>query len=296
MVAATLQTESAVNAALPDLPPGTRFGVRRIYPTVFPVLGFALVAHARSGQLEGYLRFQFAPLLSSVQGVASVSVLGGQDGYPDRPTRPGCKRWACQSRTWPCALSSNNVVVATGRLEDRYRLYLVLADNRLTGGDIGRTIIQTGSRGVIELDDIARVVISDVPGWTRVTSQGRDAVLLNVRQTPDANSVALVREKRQRIADASGDIFPPDIQFVTYYDQSQLVTAAAISVRDAILLGAFLAGIVLFVFLRSPRFMLIVALLLPAVLAATSLVPVLGLSFNMMTLGWKHGRRRRPGG
>ncbi|HQR90985.1 MAG TPA: efflux RND transporter permease subunit, partial [Caulobacter sp.] len=183
-------------------------------------------------------------------------------------------------------LSSNNVVVATGRLEDRYRLYLVLADNRLTGiEDIRRTVVQTGSRGVVELDDIAQVVTRQAPQWTRVTSQGRDAVLLNIRQTPDANSVALVKEVRKRIAGFASQT-PPDVQIVTYYDQSQLVTAAASSVRDSILLGALLAGIVLFVFLRSLRFMLIVALLLPATLAATTIVlTLMGMSFNMMTLG-----------
>ena len=72
----------------------------------------------------------------------------------------------------------------------------------------------------------------------------------------------------------------------TFYDQSELVTGAATSVRDAILLGAVLAGLVLFVFLRSWRLMAITAVLLPAVLAATCLaLLVLKMSFNMMTLG-----------
>lgn len=58
------------------------------------------------------------------------------------------------------------------------------------------------------------------------------------------------------------------------------------AVRDAILLGAILAGVVLFVFLRSWRLMVLTATLLPAVLAATYLVLyALGMSFNMMTLG-----------
>ncbi|MDB5707313.1 MAG: AcrB/AcrD/AcrF family protein, partial [Sphingomonas bacterium] len=70
------------------------------------------------------------------------------------------------------------------------------------------------------------------------------------------------------------------------YDQSELVTGAANAVRDAILLGALLAGIVLFVFLRSWRLMVITASMLPAVLAATCLILyVMGMSFNMMTLG-----------
>ena len=183
-------------------------------------------------------------------------------------------------------LSSNNVVVAAGRLEDRYRLYLVLTDNQLTSvDDIRRTVIQTGARGVVELDDIAEVVVRQTPQWTRVTSQGQDAVLLNIRQTPDANSVGLVKEVRRRIAAFKAET-PHDVRIVTFYDQSQLVTAAAGSVRDAILLGALLAGVVLFVFLRSLRFMLIVALMLPAVLATTCIALALfGMSFNMMTLG-----------
>ena len=56
--------------------------------------------------------------------------------------------------------------------------------------------------------------------------------------------------------------------------------------RDAILLGALLAGVVLFMFLRDLRLMLVTALLLPATLgAACSILSVLGMSFNIMTLG-----------
>ena len=62
--------------------------------------------------------------------------------------------------------------------------------------------------------------------------------------------------------------------------------SAASSVRDSILIGTLLAGLVLFIFLRSLRFVLIVAVLLPAVLASAALLlTVLGLSLNIMTLG-----------
>jgi CzcA family heavy metal efflux pump len=288
MVAATLQAESAVNAVVPDRPAGTRFEVRRMDPTVFPVLGLALVSPSRDPiALRDFGHLQLAPLLSSVPGVASVTVLGGQEKEYQVLADPArLQALGLSIEDLARTLSSNNVVVATGRLEDRYRLYLVLADNRLTGiDDIRRTVVQTGTRGVVELDDIAQVVTRQTPQWTRVTSQGRDAVLLNIRQTPDANSVALVKEVRRRLAEFASQT-PPDVQIVTYYDQSQLVTAAAGSVRDAILLGALLAGIVLFIFLRSLRFMLIVALLLPATLAATTVVlGLMGMSFNMMTLG-----------
>ena len=288
MVAATLQAESAVNAVMPDLPPGTRFEVRRMDPTVFPVLGLALVSPSRDPvALRDFAQLQLAPLLSSTPGVASVTVQGGQEKEYQILADPArLQALGLSVEDLARVLSSNNVVVAAGRLEDRYRLYLVLTDNQLTGiDDIRRTVIQTGTRGVVELDDIADVVVRQTPQWTRVTSQGQDAVLVNIRQTPNANSVGLVKEVRRRIADFKAET-PADVQIVTFYDQSQLVTAAASSVRDAILLGALLAGIVLFVFLRSLRFMLIVALMLPAVLATTCIVlGLLGMSFNMMTLG-----------
>ena len=288
MVAATLQAESAINGVLPDLPPGVRFEVRRMDPTVFPVLGLALVSSSRDQvALRDFGQLQLAPLLSSVPGVAAVDVLGGQEKEYQVLADPArLQALGLSIEDLARTLSSNNVVVATGRLEDRYRLYLVLADNRLKGvDDIRHTVIQTGARGVVELDDIAEVVTRQTPQWTRVTSQGRDAVLLNIRQTPDANSVALVKEVRRRIEAFKAET-PPDVQIVTFYDQSQLVTAAAGSVRDAILLGALLAGLVLFAFLRSLRFMLIVALLLPVVLAVTTIVlSLMGMSFNMMTLG-----------
>lgn len=288
MVAATLQAESAVNTVMPDLPPGSRFEVRRMDPTVFPVLGLALVSTTRDPvSLRDFGVLQLAPLLSSVPGVASVDVLGGQQKEYQVLADPArLQALGLSVEDLARVLASNNVVVAAGRLEDRYRLYLVLADNRLSSiDDIRHTVVQTGTRGVVELDDIADVVISHTPQWTRLTSQGQDAVLINVRQTPDANSVGLVKEVRRRIAGFKAET-PPDVKIVTFYDQSQLVTAAAASVRDSILLGALLAGIVLFVFLRSLRFMLIVALLLPAVLATTTLaLGLMGMSFNMMTLG-----------
>ncbi|MBN9464927.1 efflux RND transporter permease subunit [Brevundimonas sp.] len=288
MVAATLQAESAVNAVVPDLPTGTRFEVRRMDPTVFPVLGLALVSPSRDPvALRDFAQLQLAPLLSSVPGVASVNVLGGQEKEYHVLADPArLQALGLSIEDLSRTLSANNVVVATGRLEDRYRLYLVLADNRLTSlEDIRKTVVRTGTTGLVELDDIAEVVTAQTPQWTRVTAQGADAVLLNIRQTPDANSVALVKEVRARLAGFQAET-PPDVKIVTYYDQSQLVTAAAGSVRDSILLGAVLAGIVLFVFLRSLRFMLIVALLLPVTLAATTIVlGLMGMSFNMMTLG-----------
>ncbi|HWU68589.1 MAG TPA: efflux RND transporter permease subunit [Stenotrophobium sp.] len=288
MVAATLQVESAVNRVLPDLPPGVRFEARRMDPTIFPVLGLSLTSDQRDlVSLRDIAYYRLRPLLSAIPGVAQVAVLGGRQAEYQvlvDPARLQAQGLSVQEVTQ--ALAANNVTVAVGRLEDRYRLYLTQADNRLrSADDIANTVLRAGPRGALRLSDVAQVRLSHMPQWTRVTAQGHDAVLINVRQSRGANTVALAAAIRKLLANYQSQL-PQDVHITPYYDQSDLITAAASSVRDAILIGAVLAGIVLLVFLRSLRLMLVVALVLPAVLASTALLlDVFHMSFNMMTLG-----------
>ncbi len=294
MVASLLQTQAAMNSALPDLPQGVRYSVRRMDPTVFPVLGLALSSASRDQvSLRQVAELQLRPLIAATPGVAGVEVLGGRKREYEIAIEPA--RLAALGLSLDDvvhAASSGNTVAAVGRLEDRRRLYLTLVDNRLQDIEQLKAIpIRTGGAapgdpvGLITLGQIAAIRPSTAPDWTRVTAQGRDAVLINVRQTPDADSVHLVGHIRDKLKNAGG-LVPADVKIATFYDQSELVTAAAGSVRDAILLGAVLAGFVLYLFLRSTRLMLVTALLLPATLASAVLIlTLLGMSFNMMTLG-----------
>jgi len=289
MVSALLQAQAAVNAALPDLPPGVTFRAKRMDPTVFPTLGLAIGSARRDpNSLRAFAEQQLRPVIAATPGVAGVEVLGGGTAEYQVILDPARTRaLGLTVEEVGKALAANNTLVAAGKLEDRHRLYLTLVDDRLRSADeIGQVVVKTGATagaGVVPLSSIAEIKLASAPAWTRVTAQGRDSVLLNVRQAPDADSVALVKAVRARIAATH---VPSDIALTTFYDQSELVTGAAGSVRDAILLGAVLAGVVLFLFLRSLRLMAITAIMLPAVLATTSLfLLTLHMSFNMMTLG-----------
>ena len=289
MVAALLQAQSAVSNALPNLPPGVGFHAKRLDPTVFPVLGLSATSARRDPMaLRTFVDQQLRPLIAATPGVAGVEVLGGGEAEYQVILDPARTRaLGLTVEDVGKALAANNTLVAAGRLEDRHRLYLTLIDDRLKGvTDIGQVVVKTGSTagaGVVPLSSIAEIRLAPVQSWTRVTAQGRDSVLINIRQAPDADSVALVKAVRARLAKAH---VPADVKMATYYDQTELVTGAAASVRDAILLGAILAGAVLFLFLRSLRLMAITAIMLPAVLAVTCLILLaLHMSFNMMTLG-----------
>jgi CzcA family heavy metal efflux pump len=288
MTAALLQTQAAVSGQLPLLPAGTTFNAQRRDPTVFPCLGLTLTSATRGAvALRDFAVYQLSPALSGLTGIADIEVLGGRKAEYQvllDPARLQARGIATADVVQ--ALTNNNTVNAVGRLEDHYRLYLTIADTRLLGiDDIRNTIVKTADGNVVKVADLGSVRLAVEPEWTRVTANGGDAVLINIRQQRGANTVSLVHDVRARLAELHKNI-PADIKIGTYYDQSELIVASAASVRDAILIGALLAALVLFVFLRSPRITLITALTLPIVIAITILLlRTLHMSFNIMTLG-----------
>ncbi|MGD8843328.1 MAG: efflux RND transporter permease subunit [Gammaproteobacteria bacterium] len=288
MIAAMLQVESAVNQVLPELASGTRFTVRRMDPTVFPVAAYSLKSESRSlVQLRDLARYQLVPLLSSIDGVARVAVMGGEQAEYRVEVDP--EKLAAYGLTFSdvaAALSASNVLQAVGRLEDQYKLYLLLSDTRIRSlQTIENTVLRSGAAGLVRLEDIARVYRSNAPQWLRVTADGRDAVLVQVYQQPGGNTVQIVDAVKQRLQAYRGKL-AKGVQIANWYDQSQLITASAASVRDAIAMGVALAAVVLFLFLRSLKITLVAILVVPSVLASTILLlDVLHMSFNIMTLG-----------
>ncbi|TPG21691.1 efflux RND transporter permease subunit [Sphingomonas koreensis] len=289
MVSATLATQGALATILPDLPAGTRFEVRRSDPTLFPVIGIALTSKTLDQQaLRQLAVLKVQPALTAVSGVAGVDVLGGAprefavDIDPARAQALGVSLDDVAA-----TLDKANVVRGLGRIEDRHRLYLVLGQSRIASiADLAATPVKAASgtgAGVVTLGQIAAIAPSAEPNFTAVTSNGQRAVLINVRQSLRGDTVGIVKQVNARLKTLG---LPPSVQATPFYDQSELVTGAANAVRDAILLGALLAGAVLFAFLRSGRLMVITGLMLPMVLAGTCLILMaLGMSFNMMTLG-----------
>ncbi|RAR68172.1 CzcA family heavy metal efflux pump [Paraburkholderia unamae] len=289
MAQATLQAQSAIAEILASLPPGTTMQVRRMDPTVFPVLAYSLTSQRQSlAQLYDLAQFQLRPLLSSVEGVARVEVAGGARDELEvavDPARLAAHKLSVADISR--AIGAGNVLMATGRLEDHDKLYLVVADTAIDGLEaLGNVVVAApAGGGQVRLRDVATVARGVVPQWIRVTADGQDAVLVNIYQQPGANSVAMAKAIRARLADF-GQHMPAGVHLANWYDQSELVIASATSVRDAIMIGVVLAALTLFVFLRNMKVTLIAVALVPVVMAATILLlDVFGMGFNIMTLG-----------
>ena len=288
MNVATLQVQAEIARVLPSLPAGTTFEVRRMNPFVFPVAAYSLTSDTLDlTRVRQIAQFELLPLLSSINGVARAEVFGGSAREIRVDVDPG--RLASHGLTMDNvskALTAANVLEVVGRTEDRHKLLLALSDTQLkTLDDIRQTIVRSGPDGAIRLSSVAGVYESSAPNWTVVTADGHPAVILQIRQQPDGNSVQIMKDVTAALR-AYAPKLPPSVHVSNWYDQSELVSGAARSVLEAVLIGIVLAGLVLFAFLRSVKITVITLIFVPAVLAITVLLLlVLDMSFNIMTLG-----------
>jgi CzcA family heavy metal efflux pump len=288
MIAATSQVESAVNQAMTTLPQGTTFTVRRMDPTVFPVLCYSLTSDTRPlTELRDVAQYQLRPVLTAVQGVTKIDVMGGQqEEYRVTVSPARLQAYGLSIADISNALWAANTFAAVGRLEDYDKLYLVTSNTSFTDlNQIASTVIRADANGMVRLSDIADVNKGTLPEWSRVTSDGHDAVIMQVYQQPGGNTVQIAQDIKRKLKEARG-LIPRDIKTANWYDQSELIVSSAASVRDAVVVGVILSVLILLIFLRNLKVTLIAAMIVPSVLAVTVLMlAVLRMSFNIMTLG-----------
>ncbi|WP_340121362.1 efflux RND transporter permease subunit [Methylobacter svalbardensis] len=288
MVSATLQVASAINQIRSTLPATLSFGVRRMDPTVFPVLGYSLTSTKHSlVELRDMALYQIRPILSAIPGVSKVAVLGGAIAEYQVLVDPArINALGLSLDDIAKALSTANVIQAVGRLEQNYKLYLILANTQLQSSEqIAQTILRSGQNGLVFLEDVAQVVKTTAPQWQRITAEGRDAVLFQINQQPGSSTVEIARNAQSQL-ELIRQKLPAGIKIAKWYDQSDLIVASAQSVKEALLIGLGLAIVTLLVFLRNIKVTLIAAITVPMTLSATVLIiHLLGIGFNIMTLG-----------
>ncbi len=288
MAEAELQIQAAITRIAASLPQGTTFTVRRMDPTVFPVMAYSLTSDTQSlVELRDLALYQLRPLLSTVSGVARTDVAGGaQEEYRVTVDPFKMASYGLSLSDVTKAVSASNVIEAVGRLEDHYKLYLVVSDTRLADlQQIAKMVVRSGEHGVVLLDDVATVSKATAPQWIRVTADGHDAVIVQVYQQPGGNTVSIARALKAKLEEFRKRV-PSGVKIAMWYDQSEMILSSAGSVRDAIIIGSLLAAFILLIFLHNIRITLIAMISVPGVLAATVLfLYVFDMNFNIMTLG-----------
>ena len=169
-----------------------------------------------------------------------------------------------------------------GRVAQDYKQYLVVtAQEATTAEDIANVVVGKGLR----VRDVATVEVGTEDHVRIVAGDGKPAALLNITRQVGGNTVAIA-DSVEKAAETHRKTLPAGVTLKAVYDQASLVRDATTSVRDAMLIGAVLAVIILFIFLRKARITAISAASIPLTLAITVFVmSLVGQTFNLMTLG-----------
>jgi CzcA family heavy metal efflux pump len=288
-----VETLQLVDAALAgvrsELPPSTSIVTHRLTFASFPILGYSLTSETvPQTQLWEMATYELKPRLNRLNGVATVVVQGGQ--VPEFHIIPSPAKMLAAGVTVNDLLEAvrrTNLIDSPGLLPANHQLYLTLVTAQVRDpAQLGQIVVKITQAGVpVHVADVAIVERGIKPVYTAVTANGKPAVLLNVTRQPESNTVQVADEVRAEIAEIQKTL-PPGIQLQPFYDQSQIVTGSIKSVRDAILIGIGLASLIMVLFLRDWGTSIVAGMVIPVtVLVSFIAIKLLGLSFNLMTLG-----------
>ena len=286
---ALLAVDAAFAQQLPSLPAGTSYDIIQMSPNVImPFVSYALISKSVSpADLKQLAQYEITPLLTGIAGVRRVGVLGGQTPEVEVSVNPSKLRaFGLTLDDVSQALAQTNSIQAVGRLEDNDLLYLAINNNAFTTiKSVGNMTLRTGPDGIVRLADIAKVTMGSVPQWMLVDDNGKPAVTFDVYQQDSADSLTLAREVQQKL-DAFMKTQPAAIHMYKWYDQTELVSSSISALEEAILIGLVFAALVLLAFLRNWRVTLVAMMVVPlSVLITVLVLSVLGMTFNIMTLG-----------
>ncbi|PYP75146.1 MAG: hypothetical protein DMD25_13610, partial [Gemmatimonadetes bacterium] len=264
------------------LPPDLEIEIERLTPSLFPIISYNLEG-GDPATLYDIARYEIKPLISRVPGVGRVDVQGTDVREIEVVADP--PRLAALGLTYADladAIRRAVTVQAVGRVAQDYRQYLIVTDQEAHGPeDIGGVVIAHGLR----VRDVASVQVGTEDHVRIVAGDGKPAALINVARQVEGNTLE-VADSVAGIVAALAPSLPPGVHLKRVYDQAALVRDAVRSVRDAMLIGAVLAVLVLLLFLRHGRITAISAAAIPVTLAVTVFVMwLIGQTFNLMTLG-----------
>src|SRR5580704_3647618 len=286
MVYALQLVQTRVNEVRGTLPPELEIEIERLTPSVFPILSYNLIG-GDAATLYDIARYQIRPVFSRVPGVGRVDVQGTDVREIEVIVDPA--RLSAQSISYDdvaTAIKQATSVDAVGRVAEDYQQFLLVTDQEAhTVEDIGNVVVPTPSGANIRVSDLGSVSLGTEDHTRIIAGDGRPAATLNITRQIGGNTVAIA-DSIAGLVRAIARTLPPGVRIRPVYDQAALLRDAVSSVRDAMLIGAALAVIVLLVFLRHGTITAFSATSIPLTLAITVFVMrLVGQTFNLMTLG-----------
>jgi len=286
---AQAMAEAAIyaNRAKAYFPPGTVSPfILRLDASSVPVSYLVLSSETRKiSELSDLMLFRVRPILASLPGASAPQPFGGSLRTivvhldPER-----LRAYRLSPQEVAEALAKGNTITPSGDARIADKMPIVSINSLvLDPKDLGKIPIKPGQS--IYLRDLGRVEDgSDIPfGWALVN--GRRSIYMPINKTADASTLAVVGEIRQSM-DYMRKVLPKDVKLTLEFDQSPYVSNAIRGVIDESALGAFLTGLMVLLFLRDWRSVVVVVLTIPlALMGAVFGLWLTGQTINLMTLG-----------
>ncbi|MBI2566798.1 MAG: efflux RND transporter permease subunit [Candidatus Schekmanbacteria bacterium] len=133
--------------------------------------------------------------------------------------------------------------------------------------------------------DVADITFAEAPREYGRHLDGAFAIALEVVKEPSANAVEVTRAVRARLDSMAEDSELEGINVLVWHDQGEEITKTIRDLEQTGIMGAVLASIVLFLFLRSvPATLVAVACIPLSLLVACGVVWLQGRTLNTLTL------------
>lgn len=284
---AAQEVRDRVAAVMRDLPQGVEPPVvTKMDPDAAPILALAISGDASPRELTEFADKTLRRELESLSGVGQVTLVGGKPRQvnvwidPDKLIKFGLTAAEVER-----ALRSQNIELPSGRVEQGARQLTLRTQGRVENVEqFNELFVGTRDGKQIMVRDVARVEDGTAEPESVGFKGGKSAILLNIRKQSGTNTVEIVHNVKQRLADLEKRL-PKSYQIDIARDQSEFIENAIATVKEHLVLGALCAALIVLLFLGNWRSTIIAAVAIPVSIISTfGVMKWAGFSLNAITL------------
>ena len=260
--------------------------VRKSDPDSQPVLQYAISAPRNVVDLNDLVETQIQERIQSADGVGEIQIYGGRQRQIKIYINPDRLRAYNLSVTQVSqAIQSQNQELPGGNLIEGAKTSGLRTISKLTDvKQFNDIVIVTRSGFPIKIKDIGHVEDGGADATTAASLNGVQSVSLAVRKQSGSNTIAVIANIKQRMAEIIPNL-PPDVKVAVTRDQSEFIQNSLHAIEEHLVLGGLFAAIIVFFFLWNFRSTIIAALAIPvSIIASFAVIAALGYSLNQMTM------------
>ena len=255
-------------------------------PDSDPVLSLLIAGGADLRETTEIADKQIKRTLETVNGVGEVDLTGGRIrqirvfGDAEKLNAYGITINQLES-----AIQNQNVEVPGGTIRRGASEMGVRTLGRIEASDLFNDIIVANVNGTpIRVRDVGRVEDSFAEPTTWNMIGGKEAVVLDIRRQTGTNTLEVIDAAKAKINQLKSTL-PPGVTIQVIRDNSTFIKASIASLEEHLLFGSLLASLVVLLFIRNLRSVIIAALAIPTSIIATfTLLKVMDFTLNNMTL------------